>query len=178
MPAVLALSANPQRAVRALALLMHAEPATACAPPLPDPCTLAMGQGLGLGHVHECDIELEGRRGTWIEQCTELAPCRRLTWAVVSDNLGFSAALEQLVFRFEIHAVGRDRSLVTMQTLYRPRHLVARLQHLLVLRPLFHRRGHRTLSGLKAWAERSPCSPRRAAPLGCAPPARSELLAS
>ena len=139
---------------------MHAEPFPWSSLAAPGARALEIGQG----HLHKCDIELEGRTGTWIERCTDLAPARLLSWQVVSDNLGFSAALAGLAFCFEIRPTGPGRSLVTLKTRYRPRHLLAQLHNLLVLRPLFKRRGHHTLAALKRLAEQAPTGPDAATP--------------
>lgn len=157
MPSVVAISAGSEGAGRALGML-------GARFQLPEgqraaPAVLHWGPG----HLHERDVNLDGAIGTLLEQCIELVPDRRIAWAVVADNLGFSRSLEGLTFSFELVPAGDSHTLVIHRTLYRPRSLRARLLNVLGLRTLFRKAAHRVLLAIQTVAER----PR---PLRNAPP--------
>jgi uncharacterized protein YndB with AHSA1/START domain len=111
------------------------------------------------GSVRRCEVAMGGRRGYMVERCLESVPERTLRHAVEDDSLGFTRMFRDYSFSLELAPHGVDGTLVTIETFYEPRGLMARLMNALVMRRRFASVRNDILRGLSTVVEGDPPPP-------------------
>jgi hypothetical protein len=97
-----------------------------------------------------------GRRGYMVERCLESVPERRLRHVVEDDSLGFTKMFRDYSFTLLLEPRGDGTTLVTCETSYEPRGLLARLMNAVAMRRRFASVREDILRALKEFVERSP----------------------
>jgi uncharacterized protein YndB with AHSA1/START domain len=105
------------------------------------------------GSLRRCEVAIGGRRGYMVERCLESIPERRLRHAVEDDSLGFTKMFRDYSFTLELEPRGENATLVTCQSFYEPRSVLARVMNALVMRRRFASVRRDILRGLNAFVE-------------------------
>jgi uncharacterized protein YndB with AHSA1/START domain len=108
------------------------------------------------GSVRRCEVAMGHRRGYMVERCLESIPERKLRHAVEEDSLGFTKMFRDYTFTLELEPGSADDTLVTIESFYEPRGLLARVMNALVMRRRFASVRNDMLAGLKMLAEGGP----------------------
>ena len=106
-----------------------------------------------VGAVRECQVEMGGRAGTVVERCIESIPPKQISWVLERDSLGFGKMLNDFSFSFVLEEEERNRTLLTNQTYYRPKNVMALLLNLFVLKRNFSKIRTGALRGIKKLVE-------------------------
>ena len=88
-----------------------------------------------------------------VERCTESIPPKRISWALERDTLGFGKMLNDFSFSFVLKEQERGRTLLTNETYYQPKNVMASLMSLFVLKRKFSKMRMAALKGIKKIAE-------------------------
>jgi uncharacterized protein YndB with AHSA1/START domain len=107
------------------------------------------------GSVRRCEVEMGGKRGVMVERCIESIPEKRLRHAVDDDTLGFTKLFRDYTFTLELTPRSEHSTLVTIETFYEPRGVLARLMNALMMRRRFTGVREDILRGLKDYVELS-----------------------
>jgi uncharacterized protein YndB with AHSA1/START domain len=110
------------------------------------------GDATGLGRTRTCDVTMQGKRGTMVEECVEAVSSRRASFLVIDDSFGFRRMLEDYGFTvtFVESAAG---TLVRIETFYTPANAFVRAMNVLSMRRKFRRIVDAMLKGLRTLAE-------------------------
>lgn len=85
-----------------------------------------------VGSRRTCQVEWEGRRDEVVERCIEASPPRRIRWEMEQGMMKQFFSLVQ--FGFSLEPNSRNSTLVRLEFLYQPKHLLARLMYALMMR--------------------------------------------
>jgi uncharacterized protein YndB with AHSA1/START domain len=105
------------------------------------------------GSVRRCEVAMGGRRGFIVERCIESVPERKLRHAVDDDSLGFTKMFRDYTFTLELEPRAERSTLVTCETFYEPRGILARAMNAAVMRRRFDAVREDILQGLKDLVE-------------------------
>ena len=108
------------------------------------------------GSVRRCEVAIGSRRGYMVERCLESVPERRLRHAVEDDSLGFTKMLRDYTFTLELAPRGAHETLVTIESFYEPRGLLARVMNAVMMRRRFASVRSDMLRGLSTVAAADP----------------------
>lgn len=122
------------------------------APPVNAVIAESGGDEHGVGRTRTCDVSLQGRSGTMVEQCVDAVADTRAAFVVVDDSFGFGKMFANYGFTVEFAAKG-ERTIARMQTFYTPTNLVATAMNLLLMRRKFRATVDGLLEGLRALCE-------------------------
>lgn len=106
-----------------------------------------------LGAVRECEVDLDGTRGSVVERCIESIPPRRIAWAMEQDTFGFSRLVSDFGFSFTLEAADDGATRVRNETYYRSRGLLSAAMNALVMRRKFRGVRRQWLANLKRLSE-------------------------
>lgn len=106
-----------------------------------------------VGAVRECEVDLDGKRGSVVERCIEANPPRRIAWAMEQDTFGFSRLVSDFGFSFTLERAGDGATRVRNETYYRPRGIFSAAMNTLVMRRKFRGVRRRWLANLKRLSE-------------------------
>ncbi len=96
---------------------------------------------------------MNGKPGTVTERCCDFEPMNRIGWVMEKDSYGFARMLEDMGFDFRLESVGPQTIRIINTTYYRPRHLLASLISMLMLKRSFRKVRQAVLENLKRIAE-------------------------
>ncbi len=105
------------------------------------------------GSVRRCEVAMGSKHGYMVERCVEAVSERRLRHAVEDDSLGFTKLFRDYSFTLELDPRANDTTVVTCETFYEPRGLVARALNAVVMRRKFTGVREDLLLGLKEVVE-------------------------
>lgn len=105
------------------------------------------------GAVRECEVDLDGKRGSVVERCIEADPPRRIAWAMERDTFGFSRLMSDFGFSFTLEPAGDGTTRVRNETYYRSRGMFSAAMNVLVMRRKFRGVRRRWLANLKRLSE-------------------------
>ena len=110
------------------------------------------GDEAGVGRTRTCDVTMNGKRGTMVEECVEAVADTRASFRVVDDSFGFQRMLRNYGFTAHFAAIdGRTR--VRIETFYAPTNVLWATINVLVMRRRFRRIVDELLEGLRTLAE-------------------------
>ena len=122
------------------------------APPVNKVVHEEIGEPSGVGTTRTCDVTMQGRNGTMVEQCVEAVTNQRASFLVVNDSFGFQRMFRDYGFTVHFSALG-GRTRVRMETFYSPAHLVSSLMNTVLMRRKFGAVVQGLLDGLQRVAE-------------------------
>jgi hypothetical protein len=122
------------------------------APPVNKVLDEVGGDESGLRRTRTCDVTMQGRRGTMVEQCVEARAGSRASFLVVDDSFGFHRMLDDYGFTVSF-AEAAHGALVRIETFYTPANLLAAAMNVLVMRRKLRRVVDEMLAGLQHLAE-------------------------
>lgn len=105
------------------------------------------------GSVRECEVGLQGRRGTVVERCVESVPAKYIEWEMEKDTFGFSKMLADFGFSFTLEPIGPGRTLVRNESYYRPVNTMAKVMSALLMKRKFRKLRREWLGNLKRVCE-------------------------
>lgn len=106
-----------------------------------------------VGAVRECDVDLDGKRGSVVERCVESLPPQRIAWAMERDTFGFSRLVSDFGFSFTLEPAGDGWTRVRNETYYRSKGPFAAAMNALIMRRKFRGVRRRWLGNLKGVSE-------------------------
>jgi uncharacterized protein YndB with AHSA1/START domain len=110
------------------------------------------GDDSGLGRTRTCDVTMNGKRGTMVEECVEAVADTRASFRVVDDSFGFQRVLRD--YGFTAHFTANEgRTKVRIETFYTPANIVWLAVNAVFMRRKFQRIVDELLDGLRAVAE-------------------------
>ncbi len=105
------------------------------------------------GAVRECEVDLDGKRGSVVERCIESNRPRYIGWAMEQDTFGFSRLVSDFGFSFTLKPAGDGKTRVRNETYYKTRHPLAAAMNATVMRRKFRGARRRWLANLKRLSE-------------------------
>jgi hypothetical protein len=121
-------------------------------PPVNKVLSESGGDDTGLGRTRTCDVTMQGKRGTMVEECVEAVAGTRASFLVVEDSFGFQRMLTDYGFTVTF-SEAPGGALVRIETYYTPANIVARAMNVLMMRRTFRRIVDAMLDGLRTLAE-------------------------
>ena len=110
------------------------------------------GDETGLGTIRTCDVTMQGKRGTMVEECVEAVADSGASFRVVDDSFGFQRMLRD--YGFTAHFTNTVRgTLVRIETFYTPTNILWATMNALFLRRKFRGIVDELLEGLRELAE-------------------------
>ncbi len=103
------------------------------------------------GSVRECQVEWEGRQDQVAERCVEAVPNRRIAWVMEKGMM--TKMFSTIRFGFDLEPRDESATLLRMEFLYEPRHLLARLMWHLMMKKKLGGLRQELLGNLKKLAE-------------------------
>lgn len=132
---------------------------------LPDWTSVIATSGIreSFGAARECEVDLDGKRGSVVERCIEYDRPRRIAWEMEKDTFGFSRLLSEFGFSFTLVEAEEGSTRVRNDTYYRTRGVLAAAMNSAVLRRKFRGVRRRWLGNLKRICEVPAAGGRRTA---------------
>ena len=122
------------------------------APPVDRVVKEVGGDETGLGRTRTCDVTMQGKRGTMVEDCVEAVADTRASFHVVEDSFGFRRMFRD--YGFTVHfAEIATRTQVRIETFYTPANFVWATINTLFMRRKFREIADELLEGLRTLAE-------------------------
>lgn len=118
------------------------------------------GDDTGLGATRTCAVTMNGKQGTMVERCVEAVPDTRASFLVVDDSFGFTKLLTHYGFTAHFTSTASERTMVRLETFYRPANPIAAVLNRLVLRRKFRGVVDELLGGLRTLAEQRHTQPK------------------
>jgi uncharacterized protein YndB with AHSA1/START domain len=115
-----------------------------------------------LGARRACEVDLGKTKGHTRERCIAHEAERRIAWRIEEDSTGLLRLVSDWTAGFELRPDGSGSTLVTAESVFRPKSLLVRPMIPLVRRK-FHQTQRTILGALKDTVERPPTSD----PTGC-----------
>jgi uncharacterized protein YndB with AHSA1/START domain len=110
-----------------------------------------------LGARRACEVEHGKRQGETRERCIARESERRIAWRIEEDSIGFLRLVSDWTAGFELRPDGSATTLVTAESVFRPKSLLV-WPVIPLVRRKFHETQRTILGALKDTAERSSTS--------------------
>jgi len=103
------------------------------APPVDRVVKEVGGDETGLGRTRTCDVTMQGKRGTMVEECVEAVADTRASFHVVEDSFGFRRMFRDYGFTVDFAEITTGTQ-VRIETFYTPANFVWATMNTLFMR--------------------------------------------
>jgi uncharacterized protein YndB with AHSA1/START domain len=117
------------------------------------------GDETGLGTTRTCEVTMQGKRGTMVEECVEAVADTRASFRLVDDSFGFQRMLKDYGFTTHFTNTARGTQ-VRIETFYTPSNILWATVNALFMRRRFRGIVDELLEGLRRLAAQRYPAPR------------------